>query len=53
MDNPIAEFNAYRSKINEALLAEASTTIKRIFNLDQVPIQKEVWTRGLKNSWGL
>lgn len=32
--NPIEEFNAYRSRMNEKLLAENNKVIKRIFNLD-------------------
>ncbi|GAA0871212.1 carboxymuconolactone decarboxylase family protein [Gangjinia marincola] len=34
MSNPVEEFNAYRSKMNEKLLAENNKLIKRFFNLD-------------------
>lgn len=34
MSNPVEEFNAYRSKMNEKLLADNNKVIKRIFNLD-------------------
>lgn len=34
MGNPVDEFNAYRSKMNEKLLADNNKIIKRIFNLD-------------------
>jgi AhpD family alkylhydroperoxidase len=34
MSNPVEEFNAYRSKMNEKLLADNNKIIKRIFNLD-------------------
>lgn len=34
MSNPVADFNAYRSRMNEKLLAENQKLIKRIFNLD-------------------
>ena len=34
MSNPVDEFNAYRSKMNEKLLADNNKIIKRIFNLD-------------------
>ncbi|WP_420602377.1 carboxymuconolactone decarboxylase family protein [Flagellimonas sp.] len=34
MPNKVEEFNAYRSKMNEKLLAENNKLIKRIFNLD-------------------
>lgn len=34
MSEPVKEFNAYRSKMNEKLLADNNKIIKRIFNLD-------------------
>lgn len=34
MSNPIDEFNDYRSKMNERLLANDNLVIKRFFNLD-------------------
>jgi len=34
MSNQIKEFNAYRSKMNEKILADNNKIIKRIFNLD-------------------
>ncbi len=34
MPNPVEEFNSYRSKMNEKLLADDNLVIKRIFNLD-------------------
>lgn len=34
MSDQIKEFNAYRSKMNEKLLADNNKIIKRIFNLD-------------------
>lgn len=34
MSNPVEEFNGYRSKMNDKLLAENNKVIKRIFNLD-------------------
>ncbi len=34
MDNIVNEFNAYRSKMNEKLLADNNKIVKRIFNLD-------------------
>tara|TARA_R110001592_G_scaffold245852_2_gene507450 strand:- start:1407 stop:1757 length:351 start_codon:yes stop_codon:yes gene_type:complete len=34
MSNQIEEFNAYRSKMNDKLLADNNKIIKRIFNLD-------------------
>ncbi|WP_431122361.1 carboxymuconolactone decarboxylase family protein [Flagellimonas flava] len=34
MPNKVEEFNAYRAKMNDKLLAENNKVIKRIFNLD-------------------
>lgn len=34
MSNQVKEFNEYRSKMNEKLLADNNLIIKRIFNLD-------------------
>jgi len=34
MNNPVKEFNEYRSKMNEKLLADNNKIVKRIFNLD-------------------
>ena len=40
MSNTVTDFNEYRSRMNEELLSEASTTLKRIYNLDQSAYQK-------------
>lgn len=34
MPNKVEEFNAYRAKMNDKILAENNKLIKRIFNLD-------------------
>lgn len=34
MDNLVTDFNDYRSKMNEKLLADNNKIVKRIFNLD-------------------
>ena len=34
MNNTVKEFNDYRSKMNEKLLADNNKIVKRIFNLD-------------------
>ncbi len=34
MSNPVEDFNAYRSKMNDKLLSDNNKLIKRIFNLD-------------------
>jgi hypothetical protein len=33
-NNPVAEFNAYRLKMNKKLLDDNNKIVKRIFNLD-------------------
>ncbi|MGB5942356.1 MAG: carboxymuconolactone decarboxylase family protein [Leeuwenhoekiella sp.] len=32
--NPVAEFNSYRAKMNDKILADKNKVINRIFNLD-------------------
>ena len=34
MENPVEDFNAYRSKMNDKILGENQKLIKRLFNLD-------------------
>jgi AhpD family alkylhydroperoxidase len=34
MSNPVEEFNAYRSKMNDVILGKDNLVIKRLFNLD-------------------
>ena len=34
MANQVEEFNAYRSKMNEKMMADDNKIVKRIFNLD-------------------
>jgi len=53
MSNPVQEFNDYRSRMNEQLLSEASTTLKRIFNLDQSTFQKGELDLATKELLGL
>jgi len=53
MSNPVSEFNDYRSRMNEQLLTEASTTLKRIFNLDQSAYQKGELETSTKELLGL
>ena len=40
MHNKVQEFNDYRSKMNEKILAADNKVIKRIFNLDTNAFQK-------------
>ena len=40
MSEPVKEFNDYRSKMNERILADNNKIIKRIFNLDTNAFQE-------------
>lgn len=40
MSNIVEEFNSYRSKMNEKILADNNKIIKRIFNLDTNAFQE-------------
>ncbi|WP_115461495.1 carboxymuconolactone decarboxylase family protein [Winogradskyella aurantiaca] len=40
MSNIVEEFNAYRSKMNDKILADNNKIIKRIFNLDTNAFQE-------------
>ena len=40
MSNPVKEFNDYRAKMNDAILADNNKIIKRIFNLDTNAFQE-------------
>ena len=40
MSDPVKEFNDYRSKMNENILADNNKIIKRIFNLDTNAFQE-------------
>jgi AhpD family alkylhydroperoxidase len=53
MDNPVNEFNAYRSKMNEKLLADNNKIIKRIFNLDTNAYAKGALDEKTKELLGL
>jgi len=53
MDNPVNEFNAYRSKMNEKLLADNNKIIKRIFNLDTNAYAKGALNEKTKELLGL
>jgi len=43
MPNNVEEFNAYRVKMNDKLLAENNKVIKRIFNLDTNAFNSSDW----------
>lgn len=53
MSNPIDEFNAYRAKMNDKLLADNNKIIKRIFNLDTNAFAKGVLDVKTKELLGL
>jgi len=40
MSNPVISFNEYRSRMNDKLLKGSSTTLKRIFSLDNQAYQE-------------
>lgn len=52
-NNPVEEFNAYRSKMNDKLLADNNKIIKRIFNLDTNAFAEGVMSKRTKELLGL
>ena len=53
MGNPVDEFNAYRAKMNEKLLADNNKIIKRIFNLDTNAFAEGALPKRTKELMGL
>ncbi len=53
MSNPVQEFNDYRSKMNDKLMAENNKIIKRIFNLDTNAFAKGALDEKTKELLGL
>lgn len=53
MANPVEEFNAYREKMNEKLLADNNKIIKRIFNLDTNAYSEGILSKKTKELLGL
>jgi len=53
MADMVEEFNAYRSKMNEKLLADNNKIVKRIFNLDTNAFQEGVLSKKTKEILGL
>lgn len=51
--NPVDEFNAYRSKMNEKMLADNNKIVKRIFNLDTNAFSEGVLPKKTKELLGL
>tara|TARA_R110002124_G_scaffold287089_1_gene470340 strand:- start:118375 stop:118728 length:354 start_codon:yes stop_codon:yes gene_type:complete len=52
-DNIVEDFNAYRSKMNEKLLADNNKIIKRIFNLDTNAFSEGILPKKTKELLGL
>jgi len=53
MSDIVSEFNAYRSKMNDAILADNNKVIKRIFNLDTNAFTEGVLDKKTKELLGL
>ncbi|MBR9847145.1 MAG: carboxymuconolactone decarboxylase family protein [Algicola sp.] len=53
MSDIVSEFNAYRSKMNDAILADNNKVIKRIFNLDTNAFAEGVLDKKTKELLGL
>lgn len=53
MPNPVEKFNAYRSKMNEKMLADNNKIIKRIFNLDTNAFTEGALSKRTKELLGL
>ncbi len=52
-ENIVEEFNAYREKMNEKMLADNNKIIKRIFNLDTNAYMEGVLSKRTKELLGL
>jgi len=52
-ENIVEEFNAYRAKMNEKMLADNNKIIKRIFNLDTNAYMEGVLPKKTKELLGL
>ncbi|WP_179346274.1 carboxymuconolactone decarboxylase family protein [Winogradskyella ursingii] len=53
MSNPVEEFNAYRAKMNDKILADNNKIVKRIFNLDTNAFSEGVLDKKTKELLGL
>ncbi len=53
MPNPVEEFNSYRSKMNDKILAENNKIIKRMFNLDTNAFTEGALSKKTKELLGL
>lgn len=53
MSNPVEEFNDYRSRMNEKILANDNLVLKRMFNLDTQTYQEGALNVKTKEMLGL
>ncbi|MEH6535794.1 MAG: carboxymuconolactone decarboxylase family protein [Psychroserpens sp.] len=53
MSDIVSEFNTYRSKMNDAILADNNKVIKRIFNLDTNAFKEGALDKKTKELLGL
>lgn len=53
MTNPVEEFNAYRSKMNDKMMAADNLVLKRLFNLDTNTYEEGALSTKTKEMLGL
>lgn len=53
MTNPVEEFNAYRSKMNDKMMAADNLVLKRLFNLDTNTYEEGALSTQTKEMLGL
>lgn len=53
MSNPVEEFNEYRAKMNQKILAEDNLVLKRLFNLDTNTYEEGALSTQTKEMLGL
>jgi AhpD family alkylhydroperoxidase len=53
MSNQVEEFNAYRAKMNEKILAQDNLVLKRLFNLDTNTYEEGALSTQTKEMLGL
>ncbi|MEI7595301.1 MAG: carboxymuconolactone decarboxylase family protein [Bacteroidota bacterium] len=53
MNNKVKEFNEYRAKMNEKILAQDNLVIKRLYNLDSTTYQEGTLSAKTKEMLGL
>lgn len=51
--NPVEEFNAYRTRMNEKLMAQDNLVLKRLFNLDTNTYEEGALSSQVKEMLGL